>query len=444
MYSVTETAISKVPNPNVILYLPRGPIFQNRKSLSQRRDPLHIQHYLATVTSSTIVTVHYRLGTEYQQLPETEKNVLGSEEESAVTMHHTFPTPVHDTLAVFDWVQDTFQPRKLNVLGTHIGGSIALALALTESRAIHAVAVVEPICDWTGLDGHCVIHTEDKINTTDDVNEIEDSLANLSIKETERERDDYDVLEEPDTPQPLRKNSLASTSGRAPPDLVPLLEAREMFFVKPAAYFDPFASPLLFLRTPGKGIPVKPPRYHSGPEYPVPVLQRGSSGSPLLDFWEDEDDLPPGVVEVNGEYIQTGATTVPGDILKAFVPRYRKALSRWPPLGLENEMFIGAHRQVVRFQMTLPWVKFYVNGLPTQLRSPAKTGASRRSKRGRTVLAQQADEMVNIMRRACFWGRDKEIVERGVVLAGSTEDGTYSVLEEEAAGWLSEIYNEKR
>lgn len=438
---MTETAVSKVPNPNVVLYLPRGPIFQDTGPIGQGRDAFYIQHYLATVTSSTIVTVHYRLGTEHQQLPVTEKKALKSAGESAVMTHHTFPIPVHDTLAVFDWVRDTFQPTQLSILGTHIGGSIALALALTESRAVHAVAVVEPICDWSGLDGHCVIDTD--VDTGDGVGEIENDLANLHIKETDK--NDYDVLEEPNTPQPLRKTSPASTSEHAPPDLVPLLEARETFFAKPTGYFDPFASPLLFLRTPGKGIPVRFPRYHTGLEYPVPVLQRGSSGNPLLDVWDEEDELPLGVIEVNGEYIQTGATTVSGDILKAYIPRYRKALSRWPPLGLENTQFIGSHRQLVRLQMTLPWVKFYVNGLSVQSQSPAEsTATSRRSKRGSTVLAQQAGEMVTVMRRACFWGRDKEIVEKGVVLSGSAKDGTSSVLEEEAARWLSEIYNEKR
>ena len=439
-YSVTESHVSKGPNPNVVLYLPPGPkIFQDARPGSDGENSLHIQHYLASVTSSTIVTVHYRLGTE-QLEPETET-------ESAVTKHYTFPIPIHDTLAVFDWVQDTFQPTQLSILGTHIGGSIALTLALTESRAVHAVAVVEPICDWTGLDGYCLVDTEDSArDDSNAVSELENDFSNMNMKET----DDYDVLEEPGTPQPLRKGSpgSTSTSARAPPDLLALLAARETYFTKPAAYFDPFASPLLFLRSPGKGVPVRFPRYHTGPEYPVPILQRGSSGThPLLDLWDGGAELPPGVVDVNGEYIQTGSTTAAatGDALEAYVPRYRKTLVRWPPLGLDHARFIGSHRRLMRLQMTLPWVKFYVNGLSAQSEPAVQSGVGRRrSKRGTTVLAQQADEMVNVMRRACFWGRDKEAVERGVVLSGSVEDGTCSVLEKEAAGWLRDIYSEKR
>lgn len=428
--SVTESHASKGPNPNVILYLPRGPIFQHARPVDRGKNPLHIQHYLASVTSSTIVTVHYRLGTE--QPPETETSKV----ESAVTTHYTFPIPVHYTLAVFDWVQDTFQPTQLSILGTHIGGSIALALALTESRAVHAVAVVEPICDWTGLDGHCMVKTDD-VSDAKGISEIENALANLDIKE----KDDYDVLEEPDTPQPLRKDNPASS--RAPPDLLALLAARETFFAKPAGYFDPFASPLLFLRSPGKGVPVRFPRYRTGAEYPVPILQRGSSGNPMLDLW-DGVELPPGVIEVNGEYIQTGTTTATGDAVKAYIPRYRKALVRWPPLGLDHARVLGSHRRLMRLQMTLPWVKFYVNG-PSGSESAVQSETSRRrSKRGTTILAQQADEMVNVMRRACFWGRDKEIVERGVVLSSSGKDRTWFVLEEEAGRWLWEMYSEER
>ena len=37
------------------------------------------------------------------------------------------------------------------------------------------------------------------------------------------------------------------------------MQAREDLFAKPAAYFDPFASPMLFFRTPGTGIPVNMP-----------------------------------------------------------------------------------------------------------------------------------------------------------------------------------------
>lgn len=38
-----------------------------------------------------------------------------------------------------------------------------------------------------------------------------------------------------------------------------LLAAREELFAKPAAYFDPFASPMLFFRTPGAEVPVVRP-----------------------------------------------------------------------------------------------------------------------------------------------------------------------------------------
>lgn len=499
MYSVTECSASqKQPCPNVILYLPPGPILQtgrkSRKSISHvrdshgretRPDPFHIQHHLASTTSSTVVTVHYRLGTVNNDQPpqpnemdeaadsepEPEPNTIV--ESTSSFRHYKFPVPIHDTLAVFDWVQETFQPTQLSILGTHIGGSMALALALTEAQSVHSVAVVEPICDWTALDGYCMVEEEEDV----EVDNQRGGMLNSDFDEgghvEQTGYGDHDVLEESGVPKPLLKGKRPPTP--APPDLLTLLEARRTYFAKPEKYFDPFASPLLFLRSPGKGVPLKSPQYRTGPDYPVPILKRGTSGDALLDLW-DGVEIPPGVIEINGEYIQTETkSAASGDATKVYVPRYRKALTRWPPFGLDHGLtgarWLGPHRRLKRLQMTLPWLKFYIredlnpnpNGkankqnLPTPPSSPELKPRRRQKKpRGSTILAQQSDEMVDIMRRACFWGRARDQSEKGVVLSrvvsptsggrsgGDGNDGWTTLAEEEAGRWLWEVHNEER
>lgn len=145
--------------PNVILYLPPGPLFQGPKisrdnedgnqadgsSLNIRSDDdgaLTPQQVLASITSSTVVTVNYR---------------LGNPKEADTQSFYKYPFPIHDTLAGFDWIQQNFQPAQLGIFGTHIGGSLALMLALTEAQSIRAVAALEPICDWVGLDEYCTV-----------------------------------------------------------------------------------------------------------------------------------------------------------------------------------------------------------------------------------------------------------------------------------------------
>lgn len=126
-----------------------------------------------------------------------------------------YPTPIHDVLAGYDWIIEHLLPKRsitrpgrsdhvgrIAVVGELIGGSLATMLALTECRrgepGVTAAAVNSPIVDWV---------------LPEDIDESAESL----------------------------------------------LQARQDFFAKPAAYFDPFASPILFFRTPGAEVPVIKP-----------------------------------------------------------------------------------------------------------------------------------------------------------------------------------------
>lgn len=401
------------PPRDAILYLPPGPLSlptkrrvasgQHEKDsacLSRDETLSSPQHILASETLSTVITVNYRLGrigatSTRKQDEETDKEIR----------HFTFPTPVHDTLTGFDWIFSHIKPRRLCVYGTYVGGSLALMLGLTEPQSVHGIVAEEPVCDWTGLDAYCLPPPEDGDDGT--------TTASSGKEQTTKKK----------TGRKAKKESKSSY-----PDLVPLLEARRQFFRKPQNYFDSFASPALFVRSAGKDCPSEFPTYRSGPDYPVPVLEKSL---------EEELDMDGGL----------GVPTKP--------VRRRKAISRWPPFGLdyqvtgERQAMSGANASRT-VDITLPWVRLFVqsnkvepgqnnrstaskaseiaDGLENlnldDLAAPKLKGGPSRNRRSPTkaglkeasVLASQGVEMVSLLHAACFFGREKGFGEERVKL----------------------------
>lgn len=373
------------------------------------------QHLLASTTSAIVVTVNYRLGEMRKRSQSHQKIDLGPEESgedsnqvtnssSSQPLSYKYPTPVHDTLAGFDWIQTNLRPAQLGVFGTHIGGSLALMLALTEARSIKAVSALDPVCDWPSLDEYC---TRGSVNANTDADTAEHTET---------------------SPKPKRQRRKA-----APPDLVPLLEARSRFFATPERCFDSFASPILFLRSAGRDVPRAFPQYLTGPEYPVPVLQHVPKTTENTSdglIW-DQDEFP----DADGEDV---------DELAATATRRRKALSRWPPYGLDyglsGDTWSGPDEGVGRLEVTLPWVRVFAsddgNGSAVEGETSVKpVTRAKEPGAGSTVLAKQADEMVSAMRRACFWGREKGFAERKVNL--SKVDGFDNA---EVGRWFGDVF----
>ncbi|KAL4792446.1 hypothetical protein BDV19DRAFT_380821 [Aspergillus venezuelensis] len=401
---------------NVIIRLPQGPLFQEdpgiedssksqngsmKKTSSIRRrgkgdDDGLSARALSELTSSTVVTINYRVGSipfNIGQIPlHSRVRIENGNEAPPEHLTYSYPTPVHDTLAGFDWVQRHLQPSRLGVMGSGIGGSLALMLALTEPTSVTAVAALDPVCDWTSLDEYCT---------------------------------------SPNAPRKKRY---------APRDLVPLLKARERFFEKHEKYFDPFASPILFLRSPGKDTPKVYPRYVKGPEHTVPLLV--SEEPEGLELWDAY-----GPENTGSEYMQGLESELDyledqdSDNGNAAPIRRRKALSRWPPYGLDYGAFGPPGRysreNVEKVEVVLPWVNVFhrTSQQPapgeTSYPTPPPTSESgleetdqdikppirRRRSQNETVLEHQATEMVEVMRRACFWGREKGIGEERVTLS---------------------------
>ncbi|CAI7644169.1 unnamed protein product [Penicillium glandicola] len=448
------SALSRSPqglspeSPNVILYLPPGPLLQgNGTSASQEHESFQVdhqrtgdtntlasaalspQHVLASTASALVVTVNYRLGeiqphnspystksATSQELIEAPDQTLGS---SNPQLTYKYPTPVHDTLAGFDWIKTHLRPSQLAIIGTHVGGSLALMLSLTEAQSIQAVAAIDPICDWPGLDEYC---TRENTIPTSETGADNNPTPLPTISKQKR--------------QPRKKTP-------APPDLVPLLQARSKFFSTPERCFDSFASPILFLRSAGRDVPRTFPQYLTGPEYPVPVLKETRSTTAAEQYaaaegslW-DRDVYP----DMDADDIDDIGTTV---------TRRRKALSRWPPYGLDYGL-IGdtwSGDGVGRLEMALPWVRVfaredgavlasgYVSSSVTELKKKPREGSH-----GSTVLAKQADEMVSAMRRACFWGREKGVGERRVTLRQVRR--TDNNVGEEVGNWFKDVFQGK-
>ncbi|PYI18015.1 hypothetical protein BO99DRAFT_387665 [Aspergillus violaceofuscus CBS 115571] len=418
-------------NGNVIIHLPPGPLFTQPEIAEQPQKPA--SNSVADAPTSAE--------------PASPENVL-----------HQYPTPVHDTLAGFDWIYQYLRPKRLGVIGTHIGGSLAIMLSLTEAQSVHAVAALEPVCDWTGLDEHCILTMPDATEST-------------RKKRTTAARN--------------------SSTPTAPHDLIPLLKARRLYFTAAERYFDAFASPILFLRSAGKDVPRVFPEYLTGPEYPIPVLQPKTSQEIFEEsIYKYYPSLSDSSMSALSAHSESPTTSPPLSPMLAYLSqkaaaaaaaaaataeedsmddeethqtaiRRRKSVSRWPPYGLDYGISGPAvlnhpNRGVKRLDVTLPWVRVFARGQAVEntergVPAPAsvkkilakrKSTAARRKTHPERVLAQQAIDMVDTMQRACFWGREKGFGESRVTLVRVKEETWPTSAERYAGEWLRDVMME--
>lgn len=204
--------------------------------------------------------------------------------------HFKYPTPIHDMLCGYDWIVDNLLPKRsisqpgrsdsvgqLAIYGSHIGGGLASALALTECRkgepGIVAAALHNPMIDWVSID--------EALNS---------QARHLGAK------------------NPLYND--ASTLSQ----LQRLRYLRKTLFRRPENYFDPFASPILFFRSAGVDVP--PP----APEVPVDDLEE-LSRLERQEAYEEEIGV-------------ASDTTDPGPQNMPVQPAMRKASRRFPSKAL--------------------------------------------------------------------------------------------------------------
>lgn len=238
-------------NNNVLVYLPPGPFPR-----SSRRDTevLNARALRDVFPDTTIVDLRYRVSLRNGQIntrPYKHTRSIDADPQeftwtaSIATEDHRFPTPIHDVFTAWTYITESlklynhdivdgkkiyYRPR-IYLLGSHIGGSLALTLALTDPNAIRAVAVIDAVGDWTGLD------------------EIAATTVTADGEEEGGKRDN----------KRGRKKEKKKISERERLALAAreFLRLRGHLFRSHSGYFDAFASPVLFLRAPGRDTPVE-------------------------------------------------------------------------------------------------------------------------------------------------------------------------------------------
>ncbi|KAF2802387.1 uncharacterized protein BDZ99DRAFT_454726 [Mytilinidion resinicola] len=274
----------------VLIYLPAG------LSLPGQPDDYEDQSLSALLasSSSTVVRINYRR-----------------------SERHQFPTPVHDVLTAYDWIlqnlvrssttgptngRTTSKLARLGVYGELVGGGLAAMLALTEcklgSSRIGAAAVNNPVVDWVFPDELAAIIKPDSspVYEAQDESYGSDSLMDWWAQQE---------AEEVATPKPPKRAPKAAKSSwkdyahNAALPTSALLESREVFFKKQEDYFDRFASPICFFRSP-KGELVYPEHEDilasSSPptsEVDSPTLDPDLSFQEILSEVESHEPRPP-------------------------------------------------------------------------------------------------------------------------------------------------------
>lgn len=190
-------------------------------------------------SGATVVRINYRASAEY-----------------------CFPTPYHDALFGYDWIsenllRDEFERpylARLGVCGELVGGCIATMLALTECRngesRIVAAALNNPIVDWVFPDDLPIIPPsklpEPAAPEETSFPAEEDPSDPISLPETKKipgtRKKRAPKLPPPTAWQLHGNNEVLPTST--------LFAQRNNLFYKAENYFDRFASPVHFFRSP--------------------------------------------------------------------------------------------------------------------------------------------------------------------------------------------------
>ncbi|KAK4945617.1 hypothetical protein LTR10_015236 [Elasticomyces elasticus] len=387
---------------NILVHLPRGP-----HPISSSQSTADELSWLSTQLSPTtsLASINYRLGLQDAQTEPT-----------------TFPVAIHDVATAFAYVTSSTSrfnegqndPPKVCLMGSHIGGALATMLAFTEPNDIHALAAVEPMVDWVGLE------------------EIVEQLR--AVEDTPRKRMRH------------KSNLRFGVDDRSVVAAVDdLIKLRAQLFPTPSSYFDPFAGPMLFLRAPGRDTPLgNTVGDQMVKDLGLDETDGGYGGDNLSRSMGDESNsastssaTSPHVA--NATFVSdiiTSATTSPQT-----PPRRRKVLQRWPSVGRPESTL-------------LPHVKVFVEALRDQPDTESPTIDARL---GHSALMRaQGSELVELMRRACFYGREKGFAEERVQLNDHTAQpaeeassdpqstsSTTSSMQGSAVKWAEDMFQSK-
>ncbi|KAK5953847.1 hypothetical protein OHC33_005117 [Knufia fluminis] len=410
---------------SILVLLPSGPFPEDRDV--QNPSIPDAQELSKQFPATTVIDLQYRL------TPRPEDGHGQSHND------HRFPTPIHDIYTAWDYITDELgqhEDNKICLHGTHIGGAMALTLALTNPDQIHAVAVENPLVDWVVLD-ELATHTHSGDGTK------------RRTKTT--------------------KHAIAAAAQS-------LISLRTRLFRTPSAYFDAFASPTLFLRAPGRDTPLTKSAAVVDAEAEFEVDGTVVEGARIR-YGEEEGEV--GIVEYDGgeggaafgpydddwgsvetraireaEYARRLVVTAsdaaamakgeqnsvsggsrdgtPDDQSDSGIddhaesPRRRKVLRRWPPNAQPEEV-------------TLPYVNLFL----TKPVSHSAAGPDHPQHTDITpVTWLQGMELVELLKRACFWGRERSFAEERVTIVDWNPAANVVDRQKQMAEWLQTKFDE--
>lgn len=411
-------ASTKSNNNNILVHLPAGP---RPSGTIQRTGIFDNIHDLAPhFQNATLIDIHYRLGPR----------------DALSELDYRFPTPIHDVFTAWDYVTDAESPHnqlnadqqeeaavepRICLYGSHIGGALALALTLTNPNQILALAVEEPLVDWVILDE---LMTHEGAMTR--MSPALKKARNAKAKQEEYER--------------------IMVAARE------LVKLRTSLFRTPSGFFDSFASPVLFLRAPGRDTPTT---QSAAPEEDVlggmrlgeEVQENGlhkigygdQAFGPYDDDWHtahmskhtegqgisyltisDRSSRAESVNQANGQPFTDLSYWTPDGVglERSSSPRRRKVLRRWPSLTTSEEALLPYVN--ILFKVSQPMIPSGDSDA-LDIDIPPVTHA-------------QGVELLDLLRRACFWGREKGFAEERVI---STElSTTNSESQDKLVQWL--------
>ncbi|KAF2269630.1 alpha/beta-hydrolase [Lojkania enalia] len=225
----------------ILIYLPSGPILPDQTDEQDR-----VISLLARSSGAMVARINYRLSPTYQ-----------------------FPMPIHDVLLGYDWIVENLvrgetssqssRPiiKRVGVCGELVGGSLATMLALTECRLgeprIGAAAVNNPVVDW--------VFSEDlpeslpaglpEPNAPKETSSPADG-DQMTWWEQQDEQKSYEMIEKRSkkvTKSPPKTSWMYNGDNRLLLTLT-LSGKRDVLFRRSEDFFDRFASPIHFFRSP--------------------------------------------------------------------------------------------------------------------------------------------------------------------------------------------------
>ena len=431
--SLPTSAQRHLPS-SVLIHLPRGPSLTRSTATNVEWEPA-LDHLAANFPQSTVLSINYRLSAPY----------AGSRTPPPETCFR-YPQPIHDVSDVFTYITEDLVPSmvgeqewpQIQLYGSRFGGALAAMLALTMPNAIDTVVVEEPIVDWVMLD---------------------------------------ELLQKPDVDSPMRRKAStpfdamsAASQAKAAKHLI---NVRAKLFTNPSSYFDAFASPTLFVRAPGRDTPrthaealgllEQPPVSPEGRSDSVPIddtdnpSDRDLQDSPSKlhpaariinkqnaddvaesagSFGPYDDDIPsqpqnhtngsasPGSSITTSTSDTTSSTTVSSVDTGTQQVKRRKVLRRWPPNSQSEDAL-------------LPLFNIIIPSLPTNI-PDGLSESDRLDLFIQAILRTQGTEFAELLKRACFLGRESSVAEDGVTLTtrhNTVEDNEHAV-SAEATAWL--------